>query len=65
MGSSRQRRRAQTATESPSVRHTAEIHTAEDIPSSSSVSFLSLKNKEVDMTGSHLVIVSKVITVYF
>lgn len=55
MGSSRQRRRARTATESPSVTHTAEIHTTEDIPSPSSMSFFSLKNKEADTTGSHLV----------
>lgn len=65
MGSSRHRRRARTATESSSVRHAAEVHMAEDIPSPSLVSFLSLKNKEVDTTGSHLVTVSKVITVYF
>lgn len=65
MGSSRQQRRARTSTESSSVRHAAEVHTTEDVPSSSSVSFLSLKNKEVDTTGSHLVTVSKVIVVYF
>jgi len=65
MGSSRQRRRPRTSTESSSVRHAAEVHTIEDVPSPSSVSFLSLKNKEVDTTGSHLVTVSKVIAVYF
>jgi hypothetical protein len=65
MGSSRQRRRARTSTESSSVRHAAEVHTPEDVPSPSSLSFLSLKNKEVDTAGSHLVTVSKVITVYF
>lgn len=64
MGSSRQRRRARTASESSPVRHAAEVHRTEDIPSPSSVSFLSLKNKEVDTTGSHLVTVSKVIMVY-
>lgn len=65
MGSSRQRRRARTATEASPVRHAAEVYTTEDVPSPSSVSYLSLKNKEVDTTGSHLVTVSKVITVYF
>jgi hypothetical protein len=64
MGSSRQRRRAKTATESPSVRHAAEIHTIEDISSPSPVSSLSLKNKEADTRGSHLATASKVITVY-
>lgn len=61
VGSSRQRRREMTATESPSVEHSAKTDTVEDIhslrrdKSSTPVSYLSRKNKVADTRRIHLV----------
>lgn len=61
VGSSRQRRREMTATESPSVGHSAKTDTVEDIyslrrdKSSTPVSYLSRTNKVADTRMIHLV----------
>jgi hypothetical protein len=63
VGSSRQRRREMTATESPSVAHSAKTDTVEDIhslrrdKSSTPVSYLSRRNKVAETRRIHLVAV--------
>jgi hypothetical protein len=70
MGSSRQRRRAMPATESPTSRHAAKADNVEDISSPtrnwslSPVSYCSQKNM-ASSSRTHLVPLSKVIKGYF